>query len=129
MDDFDYSLVIEFERQSNRELDEILKVLYTAGSSECFVDIEYLADEVIRRLNECQYDIKEKRYTSLKNLIFYTFETLKKIAPFMERPSSRIYIIHDLYQKYTNIVDSPVASPVVSPIKMPKIMKKVNKKK
>ena len=127
MEDFDYTLVIEFERFSDKDLQEVIKILYY-GSSECYIDLEYLADEVIRRQNECQYDIRDWRNKPLKELIHSIFETLKKISRFMEEPSSRIQIIHDNYKKYMYGIDSPVASPVVSPtsseVKVPKIMKK-----
>ena len=131
MDDFDYTLVIEFERFSDKDLQEVIKILYY-GSSECYIDLEYLADEVIRRQNECQYDIRDWRNKPLKELIHSIFETLKKISRFMEEPSSRIKIIHDNYQKYMYGIESPVASPVVSPtseekVKVPKIMKKAKR--
>ena len=131
MDDFDYTLVIEFERFSNKDLQQVIKILYY-GSSECYIDLEYLADEVIRRQNECQYAIQDLSNKSLKELIHSIFETLKKISHFMEKPSSRIQIIHDNYKKYMYGIDSPVASPVVSPtsseVKVPKIMKKAKRK-
>ncbi len=131
--DFDYTLRIEFERFSIDELSEVLKILYR-GSSECYIDIELLADEIIHLQNECQYSIREKEYSSLNKLIISTFDILKKISRFMAEPSSRIQIIYDNYQKYMHGVESPVASPVVSPksseeVKAPKIMKKVKRKK
>lgn len=135
MDDFDYTLVIEYNRLSVRGLEETLKILYATGSFECLVEIEYLADEIILRLNEYQYAIRNVENKPFKHLIFSVFETLKKIATYMETPSSRIQIIHDNYHKYMYGVESPVASPVVSPIseetqkniRVPKIMKKVKK--
>jgi len=135
MEDFDYSLEIEYERISEEELRKILNILYTS-SSECFTDIENLADEVIRRQGDCGYSIRDVSNVPLKKLIFSTFESLKKISVYMEHPSPRIQTIYDLYQKYMHGTESPVSSPVVSPkiykenkgIKLPKIMKKVTKK-
>lgn len=135
MDDFDYTLVIEYNRLSIRELEETLKILYTAGSYECLAEIENLADEIIHRQNEYQYAIREIENKPFKHLIYSVFETLKKIAPYMNTPSSRIQIIHDNFHKYMHGIESPVASPVVSPVKeetvkkirVPKIMKKVKK--
>lgn len=128
----DYSLVIEFERLTVDELKYTLQILYHS-SSECFVDIENLADEVIIRLVECQYNIRERQNKGLNQLIVSTFETLKSISRFMESPSERIQIIYDNYHKYMHGVESPVASPVVSPKveeeQFPKIMKKVQKVK
>jgi len=130
--EMDYSLVIEFGRLTVDELKYTLQILYHS-SSECFVDIESLADEVIIRLVECQYNIREKQNKDLNQLIVSTFETLKNISRFMESPSDRIQIIYDNYRKYMHGVESPVASPVVSPKieeeKLPKIMKKVKKVK
>ena len=138
MDDFDYTLVIEYNRLSIRELDETLKILYTAGTFECLAEIENLADEIIHRQNEYQYAIRNVENKPFKHLIYSVFETLKKIATYMETPSPRIQIIHDNFHKYMHGIESPVASPVVSPvkekesvpvkkIKVPKIMKKVKK--
>ena len=131
MDDFDYTLVIEFERFSDKDLQQVIKILYS-GSSECYIDLEYLADEVICRQNECQYAIQDLSNKPLKELIHSIFEVLKKISRFMEEPSSRIQIIYDNYQKYMYGNDSPVASPVISPTsseeKVPKIMKKAKRK-
>ena len=117
--DFDYTLIIEFERLSISDLKSVLQYLYHS-SSECYGDIELLADEVIRRLQQCQYNIRDRHNKELNQLIVSTFETLKCISQFMEFPSERIQIIYDNYHKYMHGVESPVASPVVSP----KIMKK-----
>ena len=125
--DFDYTLIIEFERLSINDLKSTLQYLYHS-SSECYGDIEFLADEVIRRLHQCRYSIRDRQNKDLNQLIISTFETLKSISHFMEFPSERIQIIYDNYHKYMYSVESPVASPVVSPmteeVKYPKIMKK-----
>uniref|UniRef100_A0A6C0BVA9 Uncharacterized protein n=1 Tax=viral metagenome TaxID=1070528 RepID=A0A6C0BVA9_9ZZZZ len=130
--EMDYSLVIEFEKLTVEELKYTLQILYHS-SSECFVDIENLADEVIIRLVKCRYNIREKQNKNLKQLIVSTFETLKSISHFMEFPSERIQIIYDNYHKYMHGIESPVASPVLSPKieedKLPKIMNKVQKVK
>ena len=130
MEDFnldDYILEIEFEKISVSGLSNILDILYIC-SSECYVDIEQLADEVIRRQMICGYSIKDWENEDFKKLIFKTFDVLKKISKYMIEPSSRVKQIHDLYHKYMNNIDSPVMSPVISPnkeTKFPKIMKKV----
>tara|TARA_Y100000590_G_scaffold59368_1_gene62986 strand:+ start:441 stop:965 length:525 start_codon:yes stop_codon:yes gene_type:complete len=130
--EFDYTLEIDFEILSDRDLQGILQLLY-GGSTECYKDIELLADEVIRRLDECQYAIREKENRRLAQLIVSTFETLKKILPFRSSSGDKIQIIHDNYKKYMFGDLSPVVSPVTSPkvdrepIKVPKIMKKVKK--
>jgi len=111
---FDYTLTIEFDRLSTDDLKYTLQVLYSS-SSECYIDIEYLADEVIKRLIDCKYSIREKHHNSLKQLIMSTFETLKRITPFMYAPSDRIQSIYDNYHKYMHGIESPVVSPVVSP--------------
>ena len=67
----DYTLTIEFGRLSVDELKYTLQILFHA-SSECYVDIELLADEVIRRLNDYRYSIREK-YN--KNFKLYSFDT------------------------------------------------------
>ena len=133
MEDFDYSLEIEYERISIEGLQIILNILYYC-SSECFTDIENLADEVIKRQNDYGFSIQNGSNVPLKKLIISTFDSLKRISRYMEHPSPRIQIIYDLYQKYMHGIESPVASPVVSPknheeekkqIKLPKIMTKV----
>tara|TARA_B100000035_G_scaffold65629_1_gene53362 strand:+ start:475 stop:888 length:414 start_codon:yes stop_codon:yes gene_type:complete len=131
MEEFDYTLEIEYERLSVSELQYILQILYDC-SSECYIDIEYLADEVISRLRECGTNIQLRHNRCLKCLIISTFDTLKSISKYMEFPSSRIKIIYDDYQRYMHGIESPVASPVVSPIskektKVPKIMKKAKR--
>lgn len=126
--DVDYTLVIEFERLSIGELKYTLQILYHSSSS-CYIDIEYLADEVLKRLETCRYRIREKENKSLDQLIKSTFETLKSIAPFMTEPSDRIHIINENYRKYMYGMVSPVASPVVSPsVCAPKIMKKAERR-
>jgi len=129
--EMDYTLMIEFERLSVEELKYTLQTLYHA-SSECYIDIELLADEVIRRLNDYRYSIREKCNKNFNQLVVSTFETLKNISRFMVEPSPRIQIIYDTYRKYMYSIESPVTSPVVSPktegvehVKAPKIMKKV----
>ena len=134
--DFDYTLTIEFERLSVVDLQAILPFLHKS-SSECFIDIEHLADEVIYRIDGLKYDLRAKHNRRLQQLIVATFNTLKQIAPFMPEPSNKIRIIHDMFNEYMYCnPNSPVASPVVSPkigsveaeqVKFSKIMKKVKK--
>lgn len=134
--DFDYTLTIDFRIFSVEELNETLGILYRA-SSECFVDIENLADEVIRRLEEdYRYSIREEANKNFNKLVISTFETLKNISRFMKKPSPRIGVIYDIYRKYMYGIDSPATSPVVSPkseevqeVKVPKIMKKAKRRK
>jgi hypothetical protein len=131
----DYTLTIEFGRLSVDELKYTLQILFHA-SSECYVDIELLADEVIRRLNDYRYSIREKYNKNFNQLIVSTFETLKNISRFMTEPSQRIQIIYDIYRKYMYGIESPVTSPVVSPknegveqVMPPKFMKKAKRHK
>ncbi len=131
--EFDYTLTIEFERLSVVDLQAILPFLHKS-SSECFIDIEHLADEVIYRIDELKYNLRDKQNRRLQQLIVATFNTLKDIAQFMPEPSNKIRIIHDLFKEYMYGTESPVASPVVSPkvdnveeVKFPKIMKKIKK--
>lgn len=132
-DDFDYTLVIEFQMMTIEELKGTLSLLYNS-SSESFKDIELLADEVNSRLVVCGYDIKEEYNVPLKKLIISAFEVLKKISHFMDKPSSRIKIIYDNFNKYFHGKNSPVSSPVISPkvdkeVQVPKIMKKAKRNK
>ena len=137
--DFDYTLTIDFRIFSVEELNETLGILYRA-SSECFVDIENLADEVIRLLEEnYRYSIREEENKNFNKLVISTFETLKNISRFMINPSPRIRVIYDIYHKYMYGTESPATSPVVSPkseevqevqaVRVPKIMKKAKRKK
>ncbi len=114
---------------------DTLEILYRA-SSECFVDIENLADEVICRMEYHKYSIRDERNRCFNKLVISTFEKLKKISRFMVVPSPRIRVIYDIYRKYMYGIDSPATSPVVSPkseevqeVKVPKIMKKAKRRK
>ena len=140
--DFDYTLRIEYERISNIELRSILKI-FQHCSSYCYIDIELLADEVIFRMNQCEYSLREKVNCDLVKLIYETFEFLKVISQYISheqnrRVGERLVLIHTNFNKFMNENPSPVSSPVVSPkaetpvidrkisvIKVPKIMKKV----
>ena len=131
MEDFDFTLEIDYERLSVSELQFVLMTLYVC-SSECYIDIERLADEVIVRLRECQYNIKLRENRYLLQLIVSTFEALKKISMYKENPSSRIRILYDDYNTYVQNKGSPISSPVISPrvtdeVKQPKIMKKAKR--
>ena len=140
--DFDYTLRIEYERISNIEMLSILKS-FQHCSSYCYIDIEHLADEVIFRMNQCEYSLREKVNRDLRILIFDTFEVLKKISQYLyqeqkKRVDKKILLIHTNFNKFIQENFSPVTSPVASPkaetpvlerktsvIKVPKIMKKV----
>ena len=136
--DFDYTLTIDFRIFSDEELKDTLEILYRA-SSECFVDIENLADEVICRMEYHKYSIRDERNRCFNKLVISTFEKLKKISRFMVVPSPRIRVIYDIYHKYMYGTESPATSPVVSPkseevqevqaVRVPKIMKKAKRKK
>ena len=140
--DFDYTLRIEYERISNIDLRSILSN-FQHCSSYCYIDIELLADEVIFRMNQCGYSLREKVNCDLVKLIFEIFEFLKKISQYLyqdqkERVGEKILLIHTNFNKFIQENLSPVTSPVASPkaetpvlerktsvIKVPKIMKKV----
>jgi len=140
--DFDYTLRIEYEKICNIELVSILQS-FQHCSSYCYIDIELLADEVIFRMNQCEYNLREKVNRDLVKLIFETFEMLKKISQYLyqkqnERVGKKIVLIHTNFNKFMNENPSPVTSPVISPkaetpelnmrtgvVKVPKIMKKV----
>jgi hypothetical protein len=124
--EMDYTLVIDYERQRVDVLIDILEVLYLGASSACYGDIDALAEEVISRMMECGYRLKETRYRKLAELIRMVFKVLKKIH---HEVTEQMVIIHREYNKYYLGVDSPVVSPPVSPeVKVPKIMKKIKKK-
>ena len=140
--DFDYTLRIEYERISNMGLYSILRS-FQHCSSYCYIDIELLADEVIFRMNQCDYSLRDKVNRDLVKLIFETFEMLKKISQYLykeqnKRVGKKIVLIHTNFNKFMNENPSPVTSPVISPkaetpelnmrtsvVKVPKIMKKV----
>ena len=125
--EMDYTLVIDYERQRVDVLIDILEVLYLGASSACYGDIDALAGEVISRMMECGYRLKEPRYRRLAELIHLVFKALKKIH---HEVTEQMVIIHREYNKYYLGVDSPVVSPPVSPeVKVPKIMTKMKKMK
>ena len=140
--DFDYTLMIEYEKLGILDLRGILKMLQHCPSY-CDIEVELLADEVISRMNKCEYSLRDN--SELVKLIFETFEMLKKISKHMapdqkRRVSEKLVLIHTNYNKFMYDNPSPIASPVVSPIsespsqdhfttqvKAPKIMKKAKR--
>ena len=147
--DIDYTLEIDFERLTEKDLQYILQLLYNC-SSECNKDIGCLVDEVIGRINVCEYSLREKHNRYLRQLAVSTFNTLKQIVAslgilgtktrddlaFINSFSEKIRNIHTIYNKFmcddVSPGVSPVSSPVVLPgqassnqVKIPKIMKKV----
>ena len=142
---FDYTLRIEYERISNIDLRSIVKILQYC-SSDCYVDLELLADEVIYRMNECEYSLRDKVNSELVKLIYDIYENLNVLSKYMldiqnERVVKKLLFIRTNFHKFMNSDPSPAASPVVSPkvgtpilereasnVKVPKIMKKAKSK-
>lgn len=113
-------LIIEFERCSIKDLECILEILYNS-STLCHKDIVQMATEIIIRLDEINYNIREKKYGNFIHFVHRLFKVLGKIGNVEERVQ-----IHDKYNKYyKNSPISPVSSPKTPPsVSPPKIMKK-----
>lgn len=75
---FDYSLKIDWQRCSVRELDEILNILYNC-SSMCIADIIELGDETISRINNIGYDILNPGYKHFTVFVHKTYNILKRL--------------------------------------------------
>ena len=110
-----------------------------------------MTDEVIARINVCEYSIREGHNKRLRQLAVSTFNTLKQIVAslgilgtktqddlaFIDSFSEKVRTIHTIYTKFMFDDVSPGVSPVSSPVvssgqasnqvKIPKIMKKVKK--
>ena len=121
---FDYTLIIDYEKCSIKELHEILSLLYTS-SLECRKDIVEMADYMIYLINEISYDLKDKKHRVLISFIHNLFNVLKKIGA-----TYHIKVIRDNFNEY--IKGEPFSPPIESPKspyeeKPPKIMRKVKK--
>ena len=121
MDEMDYYLEIDFDVFTIVELRSVLKMLYYT-SSYCFDDIYLLGENVIKRMDQQNFRLRNRENKGLVELVHEIFNTLKRIheSNIRSLPSTQIlYDIHDKFNHYmySELVDSPVASPVKSPIK------------
>ena len=116
----DYYLEIDFDVFTIVELRSVLKMLYSA-SSYCFDDIYLLGENVIKRMDEQSFRLRNRENRGLVELVHETFNILKGIHWSNVRPLLSIQILYDMHDKFNNYMyseleDSPVASPVKSPI-------------
>ena len=117
----DYYLEIEFDVFTIVELRSILKMLYST-SSYCFDDIYFLGENVIKRMDEQSFRLRNRENKGLVELVQETFNMLKRIHESKIRPLPSTQILIDMSEKfnhymYSELDASPVASPVKSPIK------------
>lgn len=120
MDEMDYYLEIDFDVFTIVELRSILKMLYST-SSYCFDDIYLLGENVIKRMDEKNFRLRNRENKGLVELVHETFNMLKRIHGSNVRPLLSTQILYDMHDKfnhymYSELDDSPVASPVKSPI-------------
>jgi hypothetical protein len=125
--EIDYTLVIDFDRCTVEDLEQVLDCL-NLGSSMCYKDIDELADNAIVRMDDYGYHLRDIENRTLVFLIYGLFNILKKINH-GNPPTEKMLLIHRDFNKYMYGVESPVVSPVPSPEVTPKIMKKENGKK
>lgn len=116
----DYYLEIDFDVFTIVELRSILKMLYST-SSYCFDDIYFLGENVIKRMDEQNFRLRNRENKGLVELVHETFNMLKRIHGSNVRPLLSTQILYDIHDKfnhymYSELDDSPVASPVKSPI-------------
>ena len=121
--DFDYTLKIDFERCSVKELYYILQIMYNS-STLCREDIIEMANETIYRINEIGYELTYKQYRPFNKFTQSLYNVLKKLGIKKQRD-----IIFNNYNEFIKKpvpdIESPKSPASVSP---PKIMKKPMKK-
>jgi len=108
----DYSLHFDLQVVSDLDLKEIAGLSFHGAPSQCYSDIDFVADEIIIRLDQIGYKIRNKEYRPFADILIYIFNILKKTK------SSRIMPIYDKYNHYLN---EPISSPVMSPVKSPPV--------
>lgn len=108
----DYSLHFDLQVVSDLDLKEIVALSFHGASSQCYSDIDFVADEIIFRLDHIGYKIRNKEYRPFADILIYIFNILKKTK------SSRIMPI---YHKYNHYLNGPISSPVMSPVKSPPV--------
>ena len=121
MDEMDYYLEIDFDVFTIVELRSILKMLYST-SSFCYDDIYFLGENVMKRMDQQSFRLRNRENKGLVELVHEIFNTLKRIHESKIRPLPSTQILYDMHDKfnhymYSELDDSPVASPVKSPIK------------
>ena len=122
--EFDYTLKIDFERCSVKELYYILQILYNS-STLCREDIIEMANETIYRINEIGYGLTDKLYRLLNQFIHALYKVLKKLQ--IKKQSDIIFNnYNEFIKKPVPDIESPKSPESISP---PKIMKKPSLKK
>lgn len=124
---FDYTLKIEFEICSVKDLQEILNILYNSPN-ESHKDILEMTDHIIIRIKDIGYDLKLEIYKGFCEFVHYLFKVLKKIRA--EDHVMRIYEIYNNYVKgepFSPVMNTPTSPEVTEEVKPPKFMKKVKK--
>jgi len=119
MDEMDYYLEIDFDVFTVVELRSILKMLYST-SSYCFDDIYFLGENVIKRMDQQSFRLRDRENRGLAELVHETFNMLKRIHGSNVRPLLSTQILYDMHDKFNHymfseLTESPVASPVKSP--------------
>ena len=127
---FDYTLKIEFEICSVKDLQEILNILYNSPN-ESHKDILEMTDHIIIRIKDIGYDLKLEIYKGFCVFIRNLFNVLKKI-----RAEQHVLELHKTFNHFIQgepispIVDAPEYPTKITPPKfMKKVKRKVNKRK
>ena len=123
--DFDYTLTLEFERCSLIELRAISQCLLLGGTSMCLPDFYDLVGEMIERMRQIGYGLKNWENREMVKFIKDIWVTLNKLNHGYP-PTQLMITLKEEFNMYCGIVvPSPGISPVTSPeVKEPKIMKK-----
>lgn len=108
--DYDYNLIIDYEKFSYKECHAILNFLYK-GSSLCEPDIIRLADIIIDRILIIQYDIVKPEYKDLVELVQQLFKVLNKIG----NKTQKMII----YRNFNRFIKSKEKSNPSSPVSPP----------
>lgn len=116
-EEFDYTLVIDYEQCSYQDLRGILVVLHQGSPSLCYPDIYQLADWAIYLMHSASYNLGSPKYARLISLLEDLKVVFKKIYGINRIKINRemIVSINHYMKLYLYGIDSPVASPVKSP--------------
>lgn len=116
-EEFDYTLVIDYEHCSYQDLRGILVILHHGSPSLCYPDIYQLAEWAIYLMHEASYNLGAPKYSRLISLLEDLKIVFRKIFEINRIKINRemIVLINHYMRTYLHIQDSPVASPVKSP--------------
>ena len=119
---FDFTLILDFERSSVKELQHILGEL-NRGSTLCTNDIVDMSRETGKRLDSIGYNLTNGEYTEFIHFVHSLYAVLRKLNRDRE-----MFAIHRKYKSYSKRKMVSVSSPRTTHTDTsPKIMKKAKR--